>query len=168
MTRMRPANMAIVVCCGVLLTAGCGYQTSGLYREGIRTVYVDMFQSKEFRRGIEMRLTEAVRKQIDLKTPYRNAPRNRADTVLSGEVVEFRQATLGRDFVTYLPREVGGQLIVGFRWKDRRTGKILAENPHLVQQVEYIPPVGETEFRGLAEAVEDMAERIVDQLERPW
>jgi len=168
MSRMHRMAAAVVGCCGLGLLAGCGYQTGGLYREGIRTVYVDMFQSKEFRRGIEMRLTEALRKQIDMKTPYRNAPRDRADTILSGEVLEFRQATLGNDFLTHRPRETGGQLIVSFRWKDRRTGKILAENPRLVQQVEYIPPVGETEFVGIAEAVEDMAERIVEQMERPW
>jgi len=63
-----------------------------------------MFQSKEFRRGIEFQLTEALRKQIDRSTPYRNAPKEKADTIITGEVLEWQEATLGRD-ITNLPRE---------------------------------------------------------------
>src|SRR5262245_11670820 len=84
--------------------SGCGYSSGGLYRENICTVYVEMFQSKEFRRGIEFQLTEALRKQIDRGTPYRNAPREKADTVLSGEILEWREATMGRT-LTDLPRQ---------------------------------------------------------------
>lgn len=155
----------------VLLAAiagGCGYTTDRPFPQHVRSVYVDMFQSKEFRRGIEMRLTEAVRKRLEMDTDYVNAPRARADTILTGEVLEFRQAAFAGDFRTDLPREIGGVLIAGFRWKDQRTGKVLAENPRLIQQVEYVRSVGETEFTALDQAVDGLARLIVQQMETTW
>ena len=65
---------------------------------------------------------EALRKQIDRSTPYRNAPKERADTIISGEVLEWREATLGRGFESDYPRETAATLIIRFRWQDMRTG----------------------------------------------
>jgi hypothetical protein len=152
----------------LVLGSGCGYSTSGLYRPNIQTVYVEMFQSKEFRRGIEFQLTEALRKQIDRSTPYRNAPRNRADTILTGEVLEWRESTLGRDLFTALPRETAGTLMVRYRWQDMRTGKILVDQPRLVTTVEYVRPVGEKVFNARDEAVDRLARRIISSMETPW
>lgn len=170
---MRRFDRRIVAAGAALMLAsvwagGCGYSTSSLHPGGVRTVYVEMFQSKEFRRGLEMQLTEAVRKQIDRGTPYRNAPRNTADSVLSGEVVEVRQGTLGRDFVTDLPREKSANIVVRYRWKDLRTGRILAENPALVQAVEYAEPVGEDFFQASEDGMNRLAKRIVDSMETEW
>jgi hypothetical protein len=150
------------------LVGGCGYSTDRPFPQHVRSVYVEMFQSKEFRRGIEFRLTEAVRKRLEMETNYVNTPRERADTVLSGEVIEFRQAAFAGDFRTDLPREIGGALIVSFRWKDQRTGKVLSENPRLLYQVEYVPTVGETEFYALDLAVDGMARQIVERMETAW
>ena len=152
----------------VAMLSGCGYAAKRPFPESVRTVYVDMFQSKEFRREIEMRLTEAVRKRIDMDTDYHNAPRNRADTVLTGEVKEFRVTAFADDFRTGLPREKVGQLVVSFRWQDVRTGRILAENPNLIQSASYVPSLGETEFDGLSKAIDDIAERIVESMETTW
>jgi len=160
--------------CGVwvglalVCSGGCGYTTKRPHPQSVRSVYVDMFQSREFRRGIEMRLTEAVRKRIDMDTDYRQAPRQRTDTILTGEVKEFRQSALVDDFRTGLPREIVGQLVVSFRWKDVRTGKILAENPNLIQSCNYVRSLNETEFEGLSKAIDDLAERIVEGMETSW
>lgn len=155
---------------GLLLMScvGCGYQTCGLYRENIRTVYIDMFQSKEFRRGIEFQLTEALRKEIDRSTPYRNAPKDRADTVISGEILQWQEATLGRGALSDLPRETSGTLVIRYRWQDVRTGKILVDEPRFVTTITFVQPVGETAFNGRDEAVTKMARRIVASMEKPW
>ncbi len=152
----------------VWLCAGCGYTTRRPFPENVGNVYVEMFQTKEFRRNIEFQLTEAVRKRIDMDTELRNAPRDRADSLLTGEVIEFRQYGFANDFRTDLPRELVGQLVVSFRWKDLRTGRILAENRALVQETSYVKSVNETEFEGISKAVEDIAERIVEQMETAW
>lgn len=161
--------LQLLVCAVVLVAAsGCGYSADSMYRQDVRSVYVEMFQSREFRRGIEMQLTEALRKQIDRATPYKNAPKNKADTILTGEVLEWRENTLGRDFVTDLPRETAGTLAIRYRWQDQRTGKLLVEQPRLVQTVEYVRPVGETVYDGREQAVNELARRIAESMETPW
>jgi len=150
------------------LAGGCGYSGEPLYRENIQTVYVDMFQSKEFRRGIEFQLTEALRKQIDRQTPYRNAPREKADTILSGEVLEWRESSIGHDFNTALPRETAATLAIRYRWQDMRTGKLLAEKPRLVTTVQYVRPTGETVYDAREDAVNRLARKVVAGMETPW
>jgi hypothetical protein len=151
-----------------LMVTGCGYSSDGLYRRNIRTVYVEMFQSKEFRRGIEFQLTEALRKQIDRMTPYKNAPKEKADTVLSGEVLEWREATLGHAPLTGQPRETAATLTIRYRWQDMRTGKLLVDQPRLLTTVEYVPPIGETAHNASADAVDRLARKIVGSMETPW
>lgn len=154
--------------CLLGLVEGCGYSTKRPFPQNVRTVYVDMFQSKTWRRGIEFRLTEAVRKRIDMVADYRNAPRNQADTILTGEVVAFNQAAFGSDFQTALPRQLVGQLVVSFRWKDVRSGEILAEVPRLVRDTDKVPAVYETETDALNKAVDGLAVLIVDRMETTW
>ena len=69
---------------GCSLPTGCGYSTKRPFSTDIQTVHVEMFQSKEFRRELEFRLTESVIKRIEMDTPYRIAPRKTADAVLTG------------------------------------------------------------------------------------
>ena len=152
----------------LVMATGCGYSTKSLHPDQIRSVQVEMFQSKEFRRGIEFQLTEALRKQIDRITPYKNAPKRKADTVLSGEVLEWRESTLGHDPISDRPRETAATLTVRYRWQDQRTGKILLDQPRFVQTVTYVRPLGETAYDGRELAVNKLARRIVESLERPW
>ncbi len=147
---------------------GCGYSAESLHPQGIRTVYVEMFQSKEFRRGLEMQLTEALRKEIDRGTPYRNAPKDKADTIISGEILEVRQGVLGRNFATDLPREKAATVVLSYRWKDVRTGRILVENRQFAQTVEYVPELRENFFMASEDAMNKLARRIVDSMETAW
>lgn len=150
------------------MVAGCGYSTESLHRTGIRTVYVEMAQSREFRRGIEFELTEALRKQIDLCTPYKNAPREKADTILSAEVLEWREAAIGHDPWSNRPRENAATLAIRYRWQDMRTGKLLRERPRFVTTVDYVQPVGENVANARLDAANKIARRIVDDMESAW
>ena len=103
----------------LVILGGCGYSQSGgennkqqggyhwnsLYREDIQTVAVPVFTTRDYRRGIEFRLTEAVIKQLELHAPYKVVPKERADTILEGQVVSVKVGTLSRDFQNNLPRE---------------------------------------------------------------
>jgi hypothetical protein len=127
-----------------------------------------MFRSREFRRDMEFQLTEALQKRILMDTDYKLADKARADTVLSGQVLEVRQATLGTDFRSDLPRETQATIFVSFQWKDLRTGKTLVDQPRFAQAVDYIRPVGENFFQASQEGVDDLAERIVEQMQIDW
>ncbi len=159
-------SMMVLVCLAGL--SGCGYSGQRPFRRDIMTVNVEPFGSRAFRRRIEIQLTEAIKKRIQMDTPYRLADKDKADSVLTGEVLQVRQGTLGRDFRTNLPRETHLALTVRFEWKDMRSGKVLVKRDRWVQSFEYVRPVKETEFIGLESAINRMAESIVEQMEQDW
>lgn len=147
---------------------GCGYRTDRPFRRDVKTVAVEIFDNKDFRRGLELQLTEALAKRIESETPYRLAKRETADTLITGEVKEVRQATLGDDFRTALPRETAATMIIAFQWKDLRTGQILLDRPNFAQTVDYVPPLGENFYHASQRICDRMAERMVEQMEADW
>ncbi|MFQ5491998.1 MAG: LPS assembly lipoprotein LptE [Phycisphaerae bacterium] len=147
---------------------GCGYSTARPFPDQVQTVHVKILQSREFRRDLEFMLTEAIQKRINLDTPYRIAPLNKADSVFTGEILEVRNRTLGDDFETRLPRETGSTVIMAFRWKDLRNGRTLVERERFTYTTTYIPPVGETFTKGMVRGLDGMAESVVEAMESPW
>ena len=147
---------------------GCGYSTRRPFPTDIRTVHVEMFHSKEFRRELEFRLTEAIVKRIEMDTPYRIAGPRTADALMTGEILSVRNRTFGDDFDTDLPREIGSTVEVRYRLTDLRSGEILVERPRSVFQTAYIPPVGETFTQGMTRALDGLAEGIVESMETTW
>jgi len=127
-----------------------------------------MFQSKEFRRELEFRLTESIVKRIEMDTPYRISGKRGADAVLTGEILQVENRTLGDDFRTDLPREIGSSVVVRYRLTDMRTGEILVDRPRFVFQASYIPQVGETFTTGMTRAMDGLAEVIVESMENNW
>ncbi len=164
---MRWFTMACVAVslCGA---AGCGYSSNGLFRSDVKTVYVEMFASKEFRRDLEFTLTEAVKKRIATGTPYKVVPKEKADTILKGELLEERQAAYAPDFRSRLPREKTLTLAVRVQWQDLRNGRMLADQPVLLQSADYVPPAGESEKYAQERAIEKLAARIVSKMYDEW
>ncbi len=110
------------------LLGGCaGYQigNQSLYPMEIRTVYVPIFESVSFRRNLGERLTEAVMKEIELKTPYKVVSDPNADSILSGRIVEEgKQVLIGSRVGD--PRELQVNIRVMVSWIDRQ-GRMLRE-----------------------------------------
>jgi hypothetical protein len=164
------------------MLAGCGYNQSGsernkpeatyhwnsLYREDIQSVAVPVFTTKDFRRGIEFRLTEAVIKQLEAHAPYKVVPRERAETILEGQVTSVRVGTLSKDFQTNLPREQELVITLDLTWKDLRTGKILLQRRGLQQDGIFFPSFGEGEWTGAQQAIERFALAIVQEMQADW
>jgi len=158
--------LALLPLAGVL--GGCGYSTSRPFATDIATVHVEMLESKEFRRELEFRLTESIIKRIEMDTPYRIADARHADASLTGEILRVDNRTFGDDFEQDRPREIGSTVVVRFRLKDLRTGKILVNRPRFVYQTSYIPPVGETFSDAMTRAMDGLAEQIVETMEQSW
>jgi hypothetical protein len=127
-----------------------------------------MFQSREFRRGLEFTLTEALQKRILQDTPYKIADKSTADTLITGEVLEVRQNTLGRNYWTGQPRELQATFVIRFQWKDLRNGQVLVDQPRFMQSIEYVPPIGQTFDNASDAALDTLAERIVEQMMSSW
>lgn len=155
---------------GLLLVVGltgCGYRAGGPFRSDVRTVYVDMAGSKEFRRDLEFVLTEAVKKRIPIETPYRVAPREKADTILTMEVLEERQASLAPDPKTRQPREQTLTLGVRAQLKDLRSGQV-REKAVQLRTRDYLPPAGEKERLAQEQTADLMAHDIVALFYEDW
>lgn len=145
-----------------------GYTSQSLFDQHIKSVQVNIFSTKEFRRGLEFELAEALVKQIEADTPYKVLKGAQADTVLDGQIKAVRQSVLADLYQSDLPAEKQQQLVVSFVWKDRRTGRILAEGQDVRVAAEYNPPVGETFFTGEQELMDKMARKIVNQMRQSW
>ncbi len=166
--RQTRATALLLALAAVSAASGCGYSTKRPFRTDIQTVHVEMFQSREFRRELEFRLTEAIIKRIEMDTPYRIGSKQTADATLSGEVLSVKNQVFGDDLSTGRPREIGATVVVRFRFQDMRSGEILAERPRFVYQTSYIPPVGETFTVSMTRALDGMAEQIVETMETDW
>ena len=86
---LRQLGVGLFALGGVTVLPGCGYTVGAPYATDIRTVHVPTFDCADYRRGYELQLTEAVQKQIQLRTPYRLAKEPGADTRLTGRIVSI-------------------------------------------------------------------------------
>lgn len=158
-------------CCALLAligAGGCAYSTQRPFSRDFTTVHVEMINSREFRREVEFRLTEALAKRIEMDTPYRLAPRETADVLVSGEILDISNRVFGDDFESGLPREIGSTVTLRFQVKDMRTGEILVQRPRFVYQTHYTPPVGESFDKGMVRAMDGLAEALVETMETTW
>ena len=151
-----------------LVLFGCGYNTGSLVSREYRSVYVPIWENHTFRRGLEFRLTELLQKEIERKTHLKLTTEGRADTKLTGEIVGFEQRVLTEDLWDR-PVETQVTVAVNFRWEDQRTGQTIFRQVGLSQTGEALPGRGETpEGAAATEALQDLAEQIVEKLESSW
>ena len=101
-----------------------GYQWKSIYRTDVRTVCVPIFDNKDFHRGVEFQVSDALVHQIEAFTPYKVVSRDHADTILEGEITSVTTNPLSLNSTTGTPQEQLASIIVNFTWKDLRTGKI--------------------------------------------
>jgi len=128
---------------------------------------VPIFDNQTFRRGLEDELTEAIRNQILFKTQLRIADRERADSILTGEIIDFRESVLLEN-VADEPIETNVIVYVKFQWKDLRTGRVLVSEDRLSASTRLVIPSGETVASATAESFDDLAEKIIERMEEDW
>ena len=155
------------------MAVGCGsYTMKNQYRPGIKTVAVPIWtRGKDvYRRGLEMRLTEALVKCIELNTPYKVTGKARADTELTGKIDRIEQRVLSKNPETGRPRELEATFTLSFTWRDLRSGKVLVEHRNFRVSDTYVThePLSETFFQGSEAIVNRIARRIVEKMEEPW
>jgi len=165
---------------GLLLVGGCastdsdsertGYTASSLYPEKYHTVAVSIFDNRTFVTGIERDITDAVIKEIQLRTPYAVLNTESAQTALSGTITGVEKTRLNRAPDSGLVREMLLSVTVDFQWKDRRTGKTIVERKHFSAGDEYMPsiPVGERPEIAEFGVADQLAQQIVAAMRDQW
>jgi hypothetical protein len=160
------------------VTLGCaGYQVGAdsLYAPDVTTVYVPMIESESYRRDLGERLTEAVVKEIELKTPYKVVGTPDADSILSAHLIGDRRRTLAENAFDD-PRVLENELVAEVTWLNRRRlpivpAQTIAVPPELVvfsQTSTLIPEYGQTVATSQQQAIERLAQQIVSTMEAPW
>jgi len=163
---------------GALWMTGCsedptqGYTLKSQFPDDIRTVHVPLWHRGRnvYRRGLEMRLSEAIIKRLELDTPYKTTSKDRAHTELTGTIDTISQRVLSFNPDSGLPREKEITMTVSFTWTDLRTGRDIVRRTNFRQSGTYIPPapLSEDFFLGSEDVVNKLAQRIVEQMAAEW
>lgn len=160
-----------------LLTGCAAYQVGSetLYAPDVQTVYVPVIESDSFRRGLGELLTEAVIKDIELKTPFKVVGSPNADSVLSARLVSDRRSVLVENaFDT--PRVMETTMLVEVTWLNRRRTPIAPVQmiplpPELVgmsASSALLGEIGQSVASAETQAIERLADQIVGTMEEPW
>jgi hypothetical protein len=178
---IRVRRLLLVVASLALLPAGCaGYRfgNNTLYAPNVRTVYVPMIQSESYRTtpGIDLgeRLTEAVCKEIERRTPFKVVGDPSADSVLTARIVADTKRMVVES-PTDQSRQVEMNLQTLVTWADRG-GSVLASgrvplpaaSVDVGQAAMLVPEYGRSVVSTQQEAIEKMAQQIVGLMEEPW
>jgi len=162
----------------LLMLAGCvGYQVGArsLYAPDVATVYVPMIDSDSYRRDLGERLTEAVVKEIELKTPYKVVSTPDADSILSARLLTDTRRTLIETAFDD-PRLSETELRAEVTWLNRRRLPIVPMQavpvpPQLIEMSQTAPLVaesGQSVATAQQQAIERLAQQIVSTMEAPW
>ena len=158
----------------IALTAasGCGYKIGTMHRSDVRSIAIPVWTRGHgvFRRGLEMQLTKAVVNRIQLDTRYRICDEAQADTKLTGQLDNVRQQSLTINTNTGTSRAMEATFTVSFKWTNLQNGEELVSRDNFEVRGRYITaaPFSETFFSGSQEAIDEAAQRIVEQLEEEW
>ena len=151
-----------------LLAVGCsGYSTESLVDPKYQTVYVKTFDNQSFYRGFEQSLTREFINKLNARTHLRIAPRDKADTIITGQIADFRQQVLTEDLQDNV-RELQITVTVDMTWTEAKSGKVIKAVRGLALSDSIKFDIGETLQTTTPELFDDMAERLVEELEAPW
>ena len=169
------------VAAALLPACGCASYRFGnatLYAPNVRTVYVPMIQSDSFRTtpGIDLgeRLTEAVCKEIEKRTPFKVVGSADADSVLTARIVADTKR-MQVESPTDQSRMVEMNIQVLVTWADRG-GAVLASGAvplpaasvDVGQAAALVPEFGRSVVSTQQEGLVKMAQQIVGLMEEPW
>lgn len=104
-----------------------GYTNAGVYPGGITSIAVPIFANRTLNTGLEREITDALIKELQLRTPYTVTVADEADTVLTGVITGAEKTRLSRQRGSGLAQELLHTVTVDFEWKDLRTGRVIVE-----------------------------------------
>ncbi|MCG8451014.1 MAG: LPS assembly lipoprotein LptE [Pirellulales bacterium] len=134
-----------------------------------------MIQSESFRRDLGERLTEAVVKEIELKTPFKVVGTPDADSILSARLVSDTKRVIVEN-QNDDPRALEIGMNAEITWLNRRREPLRAPQtialpPALLpvgNTSTLVPEAGQSVATAQQQAIERLAEQIVSTMEEPW
>lgn len=171
--KFRVLSWACALVLMVSALAGCsaikGYSNETLFPQDVSSVCLQMFDNQTFRRGVQYELSDALAKRIEANTPYKIvSSSDRADTVISGQIVSIREIALSteREMGTVLEKEVEIRAVVN--WKNMKTGQLLIDSRSVRASSTYTAYQMQDFKYGSILAANNLARKIVELMERKW
>ncbi len=172
---MRGLIFGIVV---ALMTTGCaGYRigTRTLYRNDIRTVHIPIIKSDSFRPELGVQLTEALQKEVERRTPYKNGELATADSIMNCRLISESKRVVG-ETGTDESRLIQSTIAVEVSWVDRRNIPLIESRflpPgettfYFSENADFVPEAGQSISTANQRVIERLANHIVDQMESRW
>ncbi|QEG34290.1 LPS assembly lipoprotein LptE [Bythopirellula goksoeyrii] len=163
---------------GIITAGGCASYRMGaesLYAPDVQTVYVPMIESDSFRRDLGERLTEAVVKEIELKTPFKVVGSPDADSILSARLLSDTKRVIVENRNDD-PRALEMGMLAEITWINRRREPLCLPNtiplpPELLpinQTATQITAAGQSTVTTQQLAIERLAQQIVSTMEEGW
>ncbi len=157
----------------VTALSGCtgqgGYSNESLFPEDVTSVRLEMFDNRSFRRGIEYELSDALAKRIETETPYKIvSSRDRADSVISGQLLSIHESALTIDREVAEPLESEVVLTAVVNWKNLNTGRLMINSRTVTAAASYSKFQGQDFTYASALAANKLAQKIVEFMENNW
>jgi hypothetical protein len=163
----------------IVSIAGCGYTTGSLLPSKYRKIAIQPFVNKvnnidENNRGIyvpqlESNVRTAIIDRFTFDGNLRIADADKADLILSGDLISFEQDDLRQD-VNQNVQEYRARVVVSLILTDAATGKILWKEPSFSGETTYFlsGPQAQTQSAAIDAALTDLATRIVERTVENW
>ncbi|QDT09565.1 LPS assembly lipoprotein LptE [Stieleria marina] len=157
---------------------GCAsyqYGNDALFPVGVTTVHVPIVQNDTYRHSLGPQLSEAIVKEIQDRTNYVVTGDPNADSTLRVRIVAESKRVL-TEASTDDPRALDAAVSVRADWVSRN-GQPLMQNSLIPmsdtaisfgQNIRFVPEAGQSVDTAMQQAIDQLAARIVSQMEMRW
>jgi outer membrane lipopolysaccharide assembly protein LptE/RlpB len=156
----------LVLLLSLSIVAGCGvYSFSSSSLGGVKTIAVPQLENKTLEYGIQEDLTSKLIEKFLADNSLKVSTLNDADAILRGEVVKYERVAYTYDKSDNVS-EYKVNIFVNFV-VERKGGKSLLERSNVLGFGIYNAAT-ETEDKGKQDAIDKLAQDIVDQTTKTW
>ena len=162
--------MVCISCASCETDPTVGYSSSSLYPKQYQSIAIPIFQNSTMTRDVEFMLTDAIIKEIQVRSPYRVVDKHVAETILTGTITSMKLSTLSRSQTTGLDNEVLFKVVIDFEWYDQVNGNRIVGRKNFASSAVFIPsrPSSEPLEIGQFAVVQQLASDIIDQMQASW
>ena len=166
----------ILVLAGFCVLSGCGYTQQAHLPNNIKTIAVPTFKNEippkdqfAYQPGLEIELTNAIRDRFISDGNLKVVDESKADAILEGSIISYQQEGLRFDRLETV-EEYRLFLVVKFNLIDRRTKKILIQEPNFSGRTEFFVSRSPNSSRKKSadSATLDLARSLVDRIVEEW
>jgi hypothetical protein len=182
--RLPVTGYRLPITCYLLLSliSGCGYTAKTVLPDNIKTIHVDTFKNsiditKEvsakdkyevYRPNLEADLRDAIINRIFLDGNLKVDARDYADSVLEGEITQYRKDPLR--YQNEVVQEYRISLVCDIKLVNSRTSDIIFQEENITGDTTYFTTgtLQKTESHALIDAMSDLARRIINKIVENW